>query len=101
MGYWVQMPHGDRKFCATLKDAYSDAAKILLGQYRYTNGNIHRTVEGYHGSTGIKIFNSRTGKSYTHAVRFDNGSDPKNGYEELAWNKMGMSSKGKMFPKNW
>ena len=102
MGYWVQLPHGERSFCSSLKDAYSDAAKILIGQYKFTKGNIHKTIIGYHGGAGIKIFDSRTGKSCNHWVRFTNGTDPKGGYEEVYYDKrIGIVANRKEFPKSW
>lgn len=101
MGYWIPVENG-RVYCDNLKDAYADAAKTLLGLYRRTNGNIHRVIKGYHNSDGIPIYNSANGKACNHWVRFANGSDPKDGYEECYYDKrVGMVTKGKNFPKNW
>lgn len=101
-GYWVQIANGDRVFESTLKDAYSTAAKTLLGAYRFTNGNIHKSIKGYHGSTGIAIYSTRTGKTFDHGVRFANGSNPKDGYEMWSYSKAyGVKSTAKDFPKSW
>lgn len=102
MGYWIPIGKGNRVFESNLKDAYLTAAKTLLGLYRYTNGNIHREIAGYNDSTGLPIYNSSTGKAANHWVRFDNGSNPKDGYVECAYNSnTGLSTKSKSFPKNW
>ena len=101
MGYWIPVENG-RVYCDNLKDAYRDAAAILLGLYRKTNGNIHLIIKEYTSSYGIPIYNSANGKACNHWVRFDNGSNPKNGYEECYYDKrVGMVTKGKSFPKNW
>ncbi len=103
MAYYVQTPsEKERVRCGSLADAYMDAAAILIGQYKKTGGNIHRTIKGYHGSTGIKIFDSATGKSCNHWVRFYNGDNPKDGYQEVWYDKRsGIGYKSKSFPKNW
>ena len=46
MGYWIPVENG-RIYCDNLKDAYRDAAAILLGLYRKTNGNIHLIIREY------------------------------------------------------
>ena len=107
MTYWI--PTGDRNrdyefriSCETIKDAYRDGAKPLLGLYRRTNGNIHKLIDGYNGSTGLPIYNSANGKACNHWVRFANGSNPKDGYEEVVYDRRyGISYKSKDFPKNW
>lgn len=103
MGYYVETPsEKERVYDSTLKDAYRDAAAILIGLYKKTNGRIHTAIRGYHGSVGIRIFNSRTGKKYSHWVRFSNGSNPKDGYEEVSYDKRyGVAIRIKSFPKNW
>ena len=103
MGYYVQTADPKERFyCGSLKDAYRNAAAILIGLYKKTNGNIHREITGYHGSTGICIFDSRSGKSCNHWVRFYNGSNPKDGYEEVWYDKRsGIGFRAKSFPKNW
>lgn len=102
MAYWVQASSGERLYCEKLSDAYSDAAKILIGLFYKTNGNIHKAVSDYHGSTGIKIFSTRTGKACNHWVRFSNGSNPKDGYQQVWYDKRsGIGYKSKSFPKNW
>ena len=103
MGYWIPVDKKERIFCSSLKDAYNDAAKILLGFYRRTNGNIHKIVPEYTGSIGLPIYNSASGKGCNHWVRFNNGSDPKAGYDEIFYDKrVGIGGKmGKKFPKDW
>lgn len=103
MGYWIPIGKGNRVFKSNLKDAYLTAAKTLLELYRHTNGNITWEVAGYTDSFGLPIYNSSTGKAANHWIRFHNGSDPKNGYDECTYNsRIGMISKeGKPFPKNW
>lgn len=102
MGYWIPVGGNERIFCSNLKDAYADAAKTLLGLYRRTNGNIHRVIKGYHDSDGIPIYNSANGKACNHWVRFANGSNPKDGFEEVTYDKrFGVSYKSKDFPKSW
>ena len=102
MGYWIPINGNERIFCSNLKDAYTDAAKILLNLYRETNGNIHKIIKGYHDSDGIPIYNSAHGKSCNHWVRFADGSNPKDGYEECVYDKrIGMNPKHKLFPKSW
>ena len=100
-GYWVQVP-GDRVFCSTLKDAYSLAAKVLLGAYRFDKNTMHKRIPGYTGSVGVPIYDSARGKACNHWVRFSNGSNPKDGYEEVSYGKSyGIAYKTKNFPKNW
>lgn len=103
MGYWVEAGDGERVYNATIKDAYRTAAAILIGAYRRTNGNVHKVIKGYTGSTGIHIYNSARGKTYTHWVRFNNGSNPKDGYDAMYYNKnVGVGGTyGKKFPANW
>ncbi len=100
--YYIPTTSGNRIYESSLKDAYADAAKTLLYVYKATNGNIHKLIKEYTPSYGIPIYSSRTGKTYTHWVRFDNGSNPKNGYEECSYDKrIGVISRGKSFPKSW
>lgn len=103
MGYWVEVTNGDRVFESTIKDAYLTAAKTLLGAYRRTNGNPHKLITGYSSSRGVPIYNSARGKTFTHWVRFNNGSNPKNGYDAMFYNKnTGVGGRmGVSFPKNW
>lgn len=101
MTYWIPTTVG-RVSASTLKDAYRDAAAELIALYKATKGQIHKAIPGYHGSEGIKIYNSATGKSGNHWVRFSNGSNPKDGYEEVVYDKrFGIAYKVKSFPKNW
>lgn len=101
-GYWIPVEEG-RIFCSTLADAYNDGAKVLLGLYRRTNGNIHRVIKGYTGSDGLPIYASRTGKSATHWVRFSNGSNPKDGWEKVSYSRAyGVYFEGPYkFPSSW
>lgn len=102
MGYWIPVGNGHRVFESNLKDAYLTAAKVLIGKYRSTKGQIHKEIPEYSGSYGIPIYDSATGKGTSHWVRFDNGSNPKDGYEECSYSKnTGMNTKSKSFPKNW
>lgn len=104
MGYWIEVDNsGDRLFESTLKDAYKVAAATLLGAYRKTNGNPHKAIRGYSSSYGVPIYNSRGGNGYTHWVRFSNGSNPKDGYDAMFYNKnTGVGGRiGIKFPKNW
>ena len=103
MAYYVATPDPkERVREGTLKDAYRTAAAILLGQYRVTNGNVHKTIAGYTGSIGIPIYDSATGKACNHWVRFSNGSNPKDGYDEVVYDKrFGVATHGRNFPKNW
>lgn len=101
MGYWVQVD-GGRIFCSTLKDAYRDAAKTLLGAYRISGGAIHTIIPGYTSSKGVPIYDSAKGKACNHWVRFSNGSNPKDGYEEVSYGKSyGIAYKSKNFPRSW
>ena len=103
MGYWVETEDEKvRIFNSSLKDAYSTAAKLLLGFYRRTNGQIHKVVKGYHGIEGIKIYDTARGKACNHWVKFYNGSNPKDGYCEVWYDKRtGIGFRAKSFPKNW
>lgn len=103
MAYYVATGDPKCRFRAeTLKKAYEHAAAILLGTYRATNGNVHKVIAGYTGSIGIPIYDSATGKACNHWVRFFNGSNPKDGYEEVVYDKrFGVAIHGKNFPKSW
>lgn len=103
MGYYVQAGNGERVYESTIKDAYRTAAAILIGAYRKTNGNPHKAVKEYSSSRGIPIYNTARGKTFTHWVRFSNGSNPKDGYDAMYYNKnVGVGGRmGVSFPKNW
>lgn len=103
MAYWIPVENGVRVFESTLKDAYLTAAKTLLGTYRRTNGRIHLAIREYEGSTsGIPIYDTQKGRTFTHWVRFSNGANPSAGYEECRKSKeYGVAYKVKSFPKNW
>lgn len=101
MGYWIPVGEGNRVFKRNLSEAFEWAAIVLYGKYQFTNGNIHRSIPEYHPSTGIPIYDTRTGKKASHYVRFDNGSNPKDGYQECTYSDLGLSYKSKSFPKNW
>lgn len=103
MAYYVQAGGGERVYAATVKDAYRTAAALLLGSYRAGKGDPHKVIREYTSSYGIPIYNSARGKTYTHWVRFNNGSNPKNGYDECYYNKnTGVGGTyGKKFPANW
>lgn len=101
MGYWIPVGNGVRVYESTLKDAYLTGAKTLLGQYRATNGQIHKAIPEY-TSMSLPIYSSSTGTKYTHWVRFSNGSNPRDGYEECSYGKTyGVAFKVRTFPKNW
>lgn len=101
-GYWLAT-EGGRLYSSTLNHAWMDTAQILLGYYRRTNGQVHKVWGDYSPSSGLPIYNSRTGKGATHWVRFANGSNPKDGYELVTYDKRyGVSTKGSYnFPRSW
>lgn len=104
MGYWIPTVRYDGKvervYCASLKDAFNDASKTLLGVYR-VHGLKALTMKNSLDH-GVPIFNTKTGQSYNHWVRFANGSNPKDGFEEVTDDKrFGVSYKTKNFPKSW
>lgn len=103
MGYYVEAGNGERIFESTIKDAYRTAAAILIGAWRKTNGNPQKVIKGYTSSYGVPIYNSAKGKTYSHWVRFNNGSNPKNGYDTCFYNKnVGVGGRyGIKFPQNW
>lgn len=103
MGYWVEAEDRVRVYAGKVKDAYRYASSILLGAYRKTNGHPQKVIKGYTSSYGVPIYNSVRGKTYTHWVRFSNGSNPKDGYDACYYNKnVGVGGTyGIKFPKNW
>lgn len=103
MGYWIDVGDGYRVYESTIKDAYLTASKVLLDAYRKTNGQPQKMIKGYTSSYGVPIYNSARGKAYSHWVRFNNGSNPKNGYDACFYNKnVGAGGRfGIKFPKNW
>lgn len=102
MGYWIPVGDGVRIYESTLKDAYTSAARILLGLYRRTNGNVHKVVAEYTGINGLPIYDTQRGKACNHWVRFGDGNSPKSGYAEVSYGKSyGVAFKEKSYPKNW
>lgn len=104
MAYWIPAVRydgtHDRVYCATLKDAFNDASKTLLGVYRILGLRALKLKNSL--DYGVPIYNTKTGQAYNHWVRFSNGSNPNDGFEEVTYDKrFGVSYKSKNFPKNW
>ena len=104
-GYWIPVNDTERVYTNTLRDAYRDAAAVLIGLYKRAGRDehkIHRLNKWYNSSDGLPIFDTRTGKSTNHWVRFYESWKPEHGYEEVSYGKAyGIASKAKEWPKNW